>query len=300
MFCSAIALSLFLFSCKKNDQSPAPEPPTEKIPVKFTVADFNQKVTDLDARKAPGNNPDNLRDSLYPGIDFLYYKAYAATGTYQLYSEKTQILQTNNVDFGIITDSLPAGKYIVVLVGSTSPVYFEHPDPISFWQSRLNFKTPSGELRKMPDLFYKRLTIDVAPNTPLPDSGITLPRMVGKLEVVVTDALPGDSIAISISYESYRFNLERGVGTDDYMPKGISRKDVKTFSDYVLNHDFPFTVTINALDRSTGAVRTKSVNMVYCYKNKKTTLSGNMFTTATGFKVSVDDGWDADAPPIHF
>jgi hypothetical protein len=206
----------------------------------------------------------------------------------------------NNVDFGTITDSLPAGQYIVVLVGSSAPVYWEYPDPNSFFQSRLSFKTPGGELRKIPDLFYKRLTIDVAPNTPLPDTSIVLKRTIGKLEVVVTDAQPGDSIDISISYESYRYNLERGVASDVYMPKKISRKDVKTFSDYVLNLEFPFTVTINAIDRVTGAVRTKTANMVYCYKNKKTILSGNMFTTPSGFKVNVDDAWDADADPIHF
>ncbi|SIN66102.1 hypothetical protein [Chitinophaga niabensis] len=298
LFCTAIAFSLFLFSCKKNDQPPAPEPPTEKIPVKFTVADFNRQVTDLDARKAPGKDLNNLRDSLNPGIEYLYYNAYGSNG--QRVSTKVQILQLNNVDFGTITDSLPADSYIVVLVGSSTPVYWEYPDPNSFYQSRLNFKTPGGELRTIPDLFYKRLTINVAPNSPLPDTSIILKRMVGKLEVVVTDALPNDSIDISISYESYRFNLERGVAADVYMPKHISKKDVKTFSDYVLNLEFPFTVTINALDRTTGALRTKTANMVYCYKNKKTILSGNMFTSTSGFKVSVDDAWDADAEPIHF
>ncbi len=44
-------------------------------------------------------------------------------------STKTQVLQMNNVDFGIITDSLPAGEYIVVLVGSSAPVYWEYRTP---------------------------------------------------------------------------------------------------------------------------------------------------------------------------
>ncbi len=47
----------------------------KKIPLNSPWLTFNQEVTDLDARKAPGKELDNLRDPSEPGIEYLYYNS---------------------------------------------------------------------------------------------------------------------------------------------------------------------------------------------------------------------------------
>ncbi|WP_343307341.1 hypothetical protein AAHN97_09445 [Chitinophaga niabensis] len=300
LFYSAIALSLFFVSCQKDGNSPSTPPEAEKFPVRFSVTDFDRQVTDLDSRKAGGQDLSNARDSLGNAIQHLHYIAYNSSGN--LVSTKYQSLATNNVEFGHITDSLPAGVYSIVLIGSSpvpATIFYSASD---FGQARLDFKDSNGQLLKIPDTYYKRVTTMVGPNSKLPDSSILLQRVISSIEVRIADALPADSINVSVSHQATRFFFNRDQSSDGYDIRYLSKKDAKTYGDYVLFTEIPSTVIITALDRTTGAARVKTVYNVSCYRNKKVVLSGNMFSNSdtSGFKISVNDQWDDNGDPIPF
>ncbi|MRG44712.1 hypothetical protein GFS24_06285 [Chitinophaga sp. SYP-B3965] len=298
LFHSAIALSLFFVSCQKDGSSPSTPPEAEKFPVRFSVTDFDRQVTDLDSRKAGGQDLSNARDSLSNAIQHLRYIAYNSSGI--LVSTKYQTPADNNVDFGNISDSLPAGTYIIIFVGSSAPAKFFY-SASDFGQARLDFKDDNGQLLKIPDTYYKRVIITLGTNGNLPDSSVTLQRIISSIEVHVADAQPADSINITVSHQASRFFFHNDQTSDGYDIRYLSRKDANTYGEYVLFTEIPSTVIITALDRTTGAARIKTVYNVSCYRNKKTILSGNMFSSdASGFKISVNDQWDDNGDPIPF
>lgn len=293
---SAIALSLFFVGCQKDGSSPSTPPEAEKFPVRFSVTDFDSKVTDLDSRKAEDQDLSNARDSLSDAIQHLYYIAYNSGGVVSL---KHQSPADNNVDFGNITDSLPAGTYSIVFVGSSPTA--ARLNLTDIFQARIDFKDNTGQLLKIPDTHYKRLSITVGPNGKLPDSSITLQRIVSSIEVHIADALPTDSIDITVSHQASKFFFHNDQTSDGWDIRHLSRKDAKTYGEYVLFTEIPSTVIITALDRTTGTARVKTVYNVSCYRNKKVVLSGNMFSSdASGFKISVNDQWDDNDDPIPF
>lgn len=307
-----VALSLFLFACKKESNSPvANKEKQEKVAVKFNVSNFNQEVTD---QSTTGRKSANfLRDSLLEKqISHLYYLAYSVDLNYTQVSFKHQDATVNNFDFGNIADSLTPGNYVIIIAGSNGPSNFNQSPGLTFGDSRLLLYSDANGPTRLPDTYLKKFSIIVNKYDSLPYTNITLKRISSNLEVNILDApnrgADVDNISISITPEAsfYSFAFEiSGYNWDETPLRNITRKSLNTFSDYVLNTDTEFSVIIKYTDKISGAFFTKTIPNVRCYMNKKTTLTGNLFDenhqgSTDGFKIKVNDTWEPDGEVIPF
>lgn len=307
-----IALSLLFFACKKDSNSSITESKQEKkVAVKFNLSDFSQEVTE---QSKTGRKTTNfLRDSvLEKQINHLYYLAYSENLGYSQVSFKYQDATVNNYDFGSITDSLVPGQYTIIIVGSNGPSNFSQSPGQQFGDARLLLYSDANGPTRLPDTYWKKFSIIVGNSDSLPYSNITLKRISSNLEVNILDApnrgADVDNLSVSITPEAsfYSFAFEQsGYNWGETPLRNITRKNLNTFSDYVLNTDTEFSVSIKYTDKISGSFFVKTIPNVRCYMNKKTTLTGNIFDgsqsgSTDGFKIKLNDTWEPDGAVIPF
>lgn len=303
-----VALCLFVY-CKKPHDPDDPHNPGngKKYPVCFTVKDFDQHMENFGKTTA---------DTLSDYIDYLYYVVYP-DGAPVL----RKIVQTSaDENFGIIYDSLPAGSYVIALVGSKDPVTlgYYHRDT-----------TPNLLIMNFPgtDVFYKRMLLNVNGAV---NQVVSLDRIVAKLKVIIRDRIPYDANAIGAGPAVFppipgdvpqglprAFDLRSGErllhgGPGDallyssiYHEFSPEEKGMQNFSmeDYIL---MPVADTITVNIQSSGIQTfSKTIYQVSMTPGKRTVLSGNLFdtlgTSDNGVNVIINNPeWSPDSTLQNF
>jgi hypothetical protein len=292
---SVIMLLLF-FSCKR-DHSASTSPKGKKYPVSFYLSNFSNHRTNFAVRHGANHLADTVSTPA-SGADILYYAAYDNFGTPAHNSVLKQ--DSSMAGFGTVTDSLPAGTYEITLVAGKKGLQYIGGANIS----SAGFTYGST---KWLDTFWDDFTITVGSSGISQD--VTLKRVVGKLEVDLTDAIPTNADSLIINVNPETINMWANSGTPMGPPSGMVTYSEKipasatgttnfTMDRLIGNNQAPFTVIITCKDAGNAVIGTATVNDVTVSANMKPILSGNLFggtppANSQTFTVKVDTAWSS-------
>jgi hypothetical protein len=290
----------FCSSCKK-DQKKGAVTPAKTYKVNFNVSDFTQTL----AGQSTNNlHTDGLKTNDAPPlssfIDIIYYYVFDSTGKTIHYFAQ----QSNAVNFGSITDALPAGNYTVAFAaGKTglrigSLIYKGSP------QDGLGalFLDGYGSL-PWKDTFFKKIPLTVTASNIT--QTITMDRIVSQVTINAEDVMPANAYSIKVTARSYlRFAFATAsiAGNFDNPPvdnfvqtfiipasaKGTTNYKV---SEITLNNTDPSTVIIGCYDSGGNVLASTVVNNVVVHPNTQTILSGHLFGVDNQFGITVNAKW---------
>jgi len=360
---------LFAIGCKKDSKvSPPLTTNAKKYKVTFTVPAFTQTVTNLSAKKGTVLMA-NLKGSrtlatdtsaLAQAFSRYIYVVYDASGnevkriiryatspvTEDYYHEDNkyynvpetpglQGINPVNQPYNVITDSLAAGNYTIVVAGSNDRIELNNWDsnreqewplyyplkPVStdnvYFTKAAVFVADGLDLQpRSNEIFLGKIRITV--NNQDSQQNITVNRIVGQLEVNIEDAIPNNVAYLGV----IRINEDGGYLLYDETPFGTTslpdedwegdyERNIITTADhgktnyktdrFVLNTITPIPVQIVAYDINNNVVAQATVNNVQMYKNKRTILTGKLFGPAqTQFSIHANQAWDPNVTTVHF
>ena len=288
---------LMLFSCKK-DHSAATKPAGKQYKVVFNVANFTQKQGSTFALRRQTNAlaVDSLQN-IGTYLDVLYYYVFDSNG--YLLHRKAQDSTLCDA-FGIINDSLKTGTYIIVMAAGKKGLTGTPGVPgVSTANSYVTYGSIDWQ-----DTFFTEFQFTVAGDDVSQD--VTLHRIVTKVELNVTDAIPSNANSITLGvwaeFPGYHFDYPDPDGLPDTLystviiPPSAKGKPGFTFDKILGNQLALFNITITCRDAAGNIIAAAHVNDVQCDANKKTILSGNLFGGGTGpdsqtFQVKADTAW---------
>lgn len=280
-----ILVSMLFGACTNNDE--ALEKSLE-IPVTF-------KVSTLNVDTQPMSRATNSGAELYEVISKIGYYVYNIS-TFKLIKSGSSIYDSENPDknFGIITESLTPGSYSILFYalgkgnGSCSFVnastfnydsYFTHKDKEAFYYT--------GEI-----------TVESSSKT----FDVELSRKSGLLRINITDDVLSTVSKVEYSFsDSYRwYPKNSGSYNDTYTYQATITDGKLDVFDYYFS--FPevlpsqnVTVKILVYDTDNKLLGERSVT-VPIYINKRTIISGELFSTISdkNISITINDIWDDD------
>jgi hypothetical protein len=295
----AVVPALLLFSCKK-EHSPQSKAAQKLYKVNLNVTNFHLKQSTFSLRHGATLASGDTLTNLGSYLDVLYYVVYNnADGQ----AVRMPLMQDSTMaNMGMITDSLPAGSYEIAIIagkkglainryGLTASANFGYGN--YFWQ----------------DTFWDVFTLTVGSSNVSQD--VTLKRVVSKLEVQITDAVPAsaDSLSITIDPEVLSKQLDLGI------PTGLAPTEAFVYTvpipaawkgqpNFTVNkiigntQNGINTITLKYKDAGNHIIDTAVINNVQFVNNTKIILSGNLCTTGMGgstspqsFTVKADTAW---------
>ena len=145
---------------------------------------------------------------------------------------------------------------------------------------------------KVSDTFYKSLAVDVSRAASA--TNVTLGRATCKLKVSVDDELPADAQTMSIKTGSWYKGIDYIDGSAAEMSQQNFEVDIsdgtKTVGVFSISpEEWKTDVTVSIKT----ATKTESVTAenVPLYRNRETTLHGNLFGSQQGMMIGIDDSW---------
>jgi hypothetical protein len=296
-----LGLSASLISCKKEHSVPSAkheENSAEKYPVSFAVAPFDVQTGTLSVQSA-AKKTSTLKDN----FKYLYY--YVTKQSDSLHVIKTIKQQSTDPDFGRVIDTLAAGKYNIFIVGAARPdvdVFtgtheFYYPGLLLGYVDQDGHRPPNS----IGDNFYKKIPITVSKFS---SQDVKLNRIVGKVNVKITDAIPSGVSKIVVHFNSVpdvfdmytgkQAIINEGTGltiTQTYVVKpGDIGKTGLTIGDYFWEGSL--WVDISYYDVNGNQVDQKIPTGNWDLKaNTVVTFSGKLFILSTGFNVGVNSDW---------
>lgn len=309
-------------SCKKDNKQ-ATAPGNKKYNVNFAVSDFTQQHTSfLSLNSLQTNATTNYvevnSDTISKKYRVLYYLREGQDSGGSITTQTSAVQYQGDSDFGTFTQQLLPGTYTYLIVGG------ENDSPGSTNKKGRYLEVANGgydlqyELvllgggritsTDFNDFFLKQVTFTIT-NTDINQS-VSLDRMVGKLDVVIQDAIPSNitSIDLRIAPTANVFDVNSGplvnsLANDEFFISaalhGTTNFDMSTL---ILNTSRPFAVTIAAYNGTT-LIASKNITGITCSANKVTLLKGNLFGgTGTGGSINVkgDTTWNVTPITYHF
>lgn len=364
-----LALGLLAASCKKETRTDGIKPATinanaKKYKVNFAVSQFAQTVGDIGLSKGPqlmSTKSQAADPPLSQAINQYYYIVYDSNGNEVKRIFRTaqnsgliDIFHENGQDYGrellglevgvpttdpfnVITDSLAAGTYTIVVTGSNQELGVNNDDVNDFESSFTFYRPllppPIGDstaraavyvgqgldpLPRSQEIYFGKVHITVG--TQNSTQSICINRVVGQLELHLEDAtIPNNVAYIGVArvgeLEGYLFYNEVPFGytfLNDFPIDQDSEKSTINASDrgpnyktdrFVVNTATPINVKLFAFDASFNVIAQKTVYGVRIYKNKRTIISGKLFSTdpaSQQFTINANQAWGPDAPVVHF
>ena len=296
-----LGLSAGLISCKKENRIPSAkheENSAEKYAVSFAVAPFDVQTGTLSVQSA-AKKTSALKDN----FKYLYY--YVTKQSDSLNVIKTIKQQSTDPNFGRVTDTLPAGKYNIFIIGAArsdvlvftgnETLYF--PGLFLAYEGQ-NFHRPPNSIG---DNFYKKIPITVSKYS---NQDVKLDRIVGRVNVKFTDAIPPGVSKIVVNFNSVPDILDLYTGveavtnsvggetvTQTYIVKpGDVGKTGLTMGDYFWEGGLWIDVTYYDLNGNEVDRKVPTGSWVI-EENTIVTFSGKLFNLSTGFNVGVNSDW---------
>ncbi|WP_295792246.1 FimB/Mfa2 family fimbrial subunit [Mucilaginibacter sp.] len=296
---------VIFFSCKK-DHNKTPVRDTKTYNVNLNIDGATSEVTNSSGGKihVNGLQPDSVPISSY--LKMLYYHIFDSNGT-----EINHIVQDSTAaNFGVISDNLPAGTYrVIITAGMRNLVAIVRDDGVvgtaddnltAFQKTKAYYdpKLPVGtqpQLGIWDDTFSSTFPITVSASGV--NQQVLLNRIVGQLEIKLLDQIPANAAKIYIEIESDEFfynlntNLPEGPTKEtmlDVIPTAAKGHANYKIDRIIGNTTTPFKVTIFCLDAGLNPLGLVTVDNVICQKNKRTVLSGNLFSGNSGITITLE------------
>ena len=279
-------------STEENEETivnnPVENPAVVTAPVTVHVNDFTQTMSEFS--DAPSMTRSAQDPSSYNNVKCITLAFYA--GNTEVYKQ-TQLKSDNTTytTFGDFTCNLPLGTYTLVAIGRN---YWAEDEFV------LTSPTSAGYTSERPrETFSYTQSVTITGTTPLALS-VTLERVIAQLSVKSTDGRPENIAKIRTTYSagSKSFNPTTGLALDD---EGFSQTNTPSkgvgipldvYSMVFLNTDEQeMTITIQALDADDKVVYTKVVPNVQLKRNRKTTLSGVLFSPGSSTQIRLETEW---------
>lgn len=198
---------------------------------------------------------------------------------------------TTYTTFGVFSSNLPIGSYKMVVIGRG---YFNEDVFVLTSPTAAGYSSDRAR-----ETFCATQDVIVTSSTPL-QLEVTLNRIVSMLKVVSTDNLSNKVTTMRTSYSkgSKSFNPTAGLATDDngfsltnspYDP-GDGHLSIFSFV-FLASDEEMMDITIEALDAHNNVLFTKVVQNVTLKRNRKTTLTGAIFTaspTSSSFQLETE------------
>ena len=278
-------------STDENDgvkvEKPIENPVEATAPVTVQVNDFSVTMTDF--TNAPAMTRSAVDAANFADVKCVTLAIYA--GDEEVY-KATQIKGDGTyTTFGVFSFNIPIGTYTLVAIGR------------NYWTGDefvLNSPSSAGYTSERPrETFCHTRSVTVTNTTPL-SLNVTLSRVIAQLYIHSTDGRSAGVTKIRTTYAagSKSFNPTTGLALDDNgfsqtnNPSTAVNSPIDIVSDVFLTTDEQtMDITIEALDASNNVLFTKVVTDVPLQRNRKTTLSGAIFTagsSSTGIKLETD------------
>lgn len=305
-----LVLSVGLVSCKKEHSTPSAkheENSTEKYPVSFSVAPFDVQVGTLSV-----NSTAKKTSALKDNFKYLYY--YVTKQSDSLHVIKTIKQQSTDQDFGRIVDTLAAGKYNIFIIGAarSDVEVFTGTHEYFYPGLLLGYEGQSGRpITSIGDNFYKKIPITVSKLT---SQDVKLDRIVGKVKVKITDAIPAGVSKIVVDFNAVPQVLDLYTGKEAIINQGtgltvsqtyiVKPEDIGktglTIGDYFWEGSL--WVMVSYYDVNGVQVDQKIPTGNWDLKaNTVVTFSGKLFNISTVFNVGVNSDWGAQIDqPFEF
>ena len=244
----------------------------ETAPVKVRVADFSIAMGDISSKTRAAEDAADYETA--KAITLAFYSG--STEVYKTTQYKADA--TTYTTFGEFSCNLPVGDYTMVAIA------YNHftGDVLS-----LTSPTVAAYTTERPrETFAKTQNVTISSATPL-ELSVTLNRINAQLYIVSTDGRPLEATKIKTTYNkcSKGFNPTTGLATDDggfwvtNAPSTSAGATINIFSCAFLTTDEETVdITIQALDASDNVLVTKVVPNVPLQRNRKTTLTGAVYS----------------------
>jgi hypothetical protein len=304
-----LSLSAGLLSCKKENKAPSADPDEtsgKKYPVSFTVSPFDVQTGTLSVQSTAKKTM-----ALSDNFKYLYY--YVTKKSDSLKVIKTIKQKYTDEGFGRIYDSLLPGKYNIFIFGAARPDVDVFTGNETFYYPGLLLAyggTAHRPSNSIGDNFLKKIPITVSKFS---EQEVKLDRIVGKVNVKFTDAIPAGVSKIVVNFNAVPDVLDLYTGqeaitndsdetvtiTYNVKPGDVGKTGL-TIGDYFWAGGLWIDVTYydlkgNEVDRKvpTGSWVLKA--------NTITTFSGKLFSVSTGFNVGVNNAWGPETNlPFEF
>ncbi|MDR6945089.1 hypothetical protein [Mucilaginibacter pocheonensis] len=306
-----LGLSAGLISCKKEHIATSAkheESSAQKYPVSFAVAPFDVQTGTLSLHST-AKKTSALKDN----FKYLYY--YVTKQSDSLHVIKTIKQKSTDEGFGRINDTLAAGKYNIFIFGAarsdvevfTGTEDFYYPGLLLAYEGYNGHRPPNS----IGDNFLKKISITVGKMT---NQDVKLDRIVGKINVKITDPIPSGVSKIVVNFNSVPDVLDLYTGeeaitnsiggetvTQTYIvkPEDVGKTGL-TMGDYFWAGGL--WIDLSYYDLNGNQVDQKIPTGSWLVEaNKAVTFSGKLFSISTGFSVGVNSGWESETDqPFEF
>lgn len=285
---AAIAVSM-IASCSNREHNPEFFSP---VPVTIHVDGFTVSQSDLPATKAtPVANFNNVN-----AITLAFYQ-----GTTEIY-KTTQLKDdaTTYTTFGDFSTSLPMGSYKLVAIAymarDASPFTLTSPTEAAY----------TGERAYETFLCSDDLSIN---NTTAIEMDITLDRIVSQLQVLSTDGKAENvsNIRMTFSAGGKSFNPSTGLAISNTgfsntvsVSAAVGSTSNSLSCLFLATDEQNINVTIETLDSDGNTLFSKTVQNVPFKRNRKTTLTGAMYSADASGSFQLNTSWLTSGDDITF
>lgn len=287
-----VAICLVFVACNNNQ-------PEAKAPVTVHVDGFSITQEDFSsASQAPARaqavgNYNNIKV-----LTLAFYNG--STEVYKATQQKDNMPEGDT--FGEFTTSLPIGSYAMVVLG-----YVLYDDDELTLTSPTQAEYTGGCIR---ETFAATQAVNIT-NTSAVNLTATLNRIIACLQVVSTDGRTANvsKVRMTFSAGGKRFSPTTGlatVNTGSVSTVGnsatVGTSSTSTGYIFLTTDEQTMDVTIETLDADGNTIYTKTVEDVPFQRNRKTKLTGAMYTnpsvSASGFQVNTE--WLTPGDDINF
>lgn len=145
---------------------------------------------------------------------------------------------------------------------------------------------------RVSDTFYKSLAVDVS--RAAASTNVTLGRATCKLKVSIDDDIPADAQTMNIKTATWYKGIDYidGTATDAVLSNfEVDIPDgTKTVSTYSISPE-EWTTDVTVSVKTASGTESVSVKDVPLFRNRETTVHGNLFGSQQGMAIGIDDGW---------
>lgn len=290
------AIVLLAAACSSNESElTRVENHQETALVRVSFNDFSMAMSEVAGARAATRSEE--APASYNGVGAMTLAFYDAEGT-EVY-KTTQVKGDDTyTTFGEFTANLQVGTYTMVAIARANY------DDDAF---TLTSPTQAGYTSERPrETFSKVQTVTVTSASAL-DINVTLNRISSWLKIVSTDGRPASVKKIKTTFEKggKDFNPTTGLAitntgfSQTNTPSGATGTTISVnvvpFVACADDEEEKMTVTIEALDADDNVLATKVVENVPFKRNRKTILTGSVFTADTsGAAFKLETAWLTD------
>ena len=287
LFFSAV---LTLSSCSEEVMNPQNQETLPTVPVHIRVNEFSVSLADIPDTQTRGvESP-----ASYSALRYLTLAFYDAEGSSIYNSTQVKAAPSTYSAFGEFACNLPAGTFTMVVIGRD----WSEGDEFSLTSPTVAAYTSE----RVRETFCASQSVTVTNSTPL-DLSVTLSRIVAKLNILSTDTRPEGVSKIRTTYGagSRSFNPTTGlaIGNAGFSVTNTPSSAAVGQAINVLNFAFLSTdeqtmdITLEVLGNSDEVLITKVIRNVPLKRNRKTILSGPVFSPSTSaVSFSLETAWD--------